>query len=142
MGWFLITILLPIIGPVAGYGFFKLLSISSAAAPVPNILTLFKDGQLGWAALGFLSSALYDIRTQNPPGILVSASASGLIEASLIFLIVMAVILAAGGAVFVVPTGVPAGARWYLHYKTMVSSFVVTTLAVLLYMVVHYSWLA
>jgi hypothetical protein len=60
MSWFLVNILLPLILPILGMAFFWLLPIPPATMPNLKMMTLFKDGQLGWSALAMGMSTLHE----------------------------------------------------------------------------------
>jgi len=133
MGWFFVNILVPIFAPIIAMVFLKCLNLP---APPSSVLSLVKDGQLGWAALGFSVSTKYEIVTQ---GLILSSDATNALDGGVIILICASSLMAAVGTVF--PVGpFLGGMPWYRHYKTLASSLVVTLFAIGAYTVVHY-WL-
>lgn len=132
MGWFFVNLFVPIFAPILAMLFLKCLNLPA----LTSVLSLVKDGQLGWAALGFCVSAKYEIATQ---GLILSQSATNALDGGFVILISASALMAAVGTVF--PVGpFPGGMPWYQHYKTLASSIVVTVFASGAYTVVHY-WL-
>lgn len=136
MGWILITIVLPIIAPAIGILVF-LPAKQFLPNGVPNVIMLVKDAQLGWAALGFCTSALYEIFVPSA-GMKMSAGqdyywAIG----GAMLLIFFSGVIAATGIVFPTPPR-PANVPFRKHYVIFLSSLLLTVLAALLYAMVHY----
>jgi hypothetical protein len=132
MGWFFVNLLVPIFAPIVAMVLLKGLNLPAST----SVLSLVKDGQLGWAALGFCVSAKYEIATQ---GLILSQDATNALDSGFVFLIGASALMAAVGAVF--PAGpLPGGVPWYRHYRTLASTLLITALAGGAYTVVHY-WL-
>ena len=140
MGWLLISIVLPLTTPLIALFFYKLLPLPVAPALL-SFLAPLKDGQLCWGAISFCVSGLYDIAVPPLPTGSVPASYAGYANGGLIFLLVAASLVAAGGAVF--PTPMPRLAHESVigHYRTMFASMVLTVLAGAAYAVLHWGLL-
>jgi len=133
MGWFIVSIVLPLIAPLVALAVFKTL-------PLPVGFTLigtFKDGQLCWIALGFCASALYEIATPATGGPPLRSGTIAWINGALVGVLVLSAMTAAGGAVFSTPSLRKPGVKWYVHYKCLVTSLIMTLFAAACYAVVH-----
>jgi hypothetical protein len=141
MGWFVVSIFLPLIAPL-----FALLLIRQLPLPL-NILQNvdfmipFKDAQLCWGALGLCASALYEIAVPGEHGAIVSVAYVGWANGVFITVLVAASILAAMVSIFPTSMPRPAGVPWHKHFGSFVSSLLVTTFAAGSYTVVHYGLL-
>jgi hypothetical protein len=142
MSWFLVNILLPLILPLVGIVGFMLLPIPPTAASNLKMITLFKDGQLCWAALAMGMSTLYETVTEahRHPNYVIYI----LLIACLMLL---SMLLAAGGAVFSTslwspPSPRPSGKErllaWCNHYRTFVGSFVLCAITAFAYTILHF----
>ena len=140
MGWFLITIALPLLAPVVLMLCLKALPLPVAPAQM-SLLTPVKDGQLCWGAIGFCASALYEISVPGELGILVDQRYAGYLTAGFIIMLVISSLFAACGAIFSIPLGCPAGMPWYKYYKALAVSLAMTGLSGAAYAVVHYGLL-
>ena len=140
MGWFLITIALPLVVPVA-----LLLCMKATPIPIPpermNPITLVKDGQLCWAAIAFCASGMYELMEQIFDGVDYDRTWVGFLSFNLIATMVVSGVLAASGPVFPTDIGCPSGLRWYRHYKLLAFSMVMVVLASATYAIVHYGLL-
>lgn len=134
MGWFVITIALPLVVPVA-----LLLCMAMAPIPVPaermRAITLLKDGQLCWAAIGFCASALYELTESDTAH---HGNDFGPVTFGLILLLLMSGLTAVCGAVFPTELGCPPGMSWYRHYRLLAFSAAIVIGAGILYATVHY----
>ena len=74
MGWFIVSILIPLIAPIIG-----MLVLQRLPLPVNNsekhLLVPIKDGQLCWASVAFCALAMYEIAVPGTEGPLVSGNA-------------------------------------------------------------------
>lgn len=61
MGWFLVNIVLPVAVPAAFMLLARIGNLPPDAASRTSLLTLVQDGQLGWIALTFSSSCVYEV---------------------------------------------------------------------------------
>ena len=137
MGWFIVSIVLPLIAPLIASAVFKAVPL-----PVPiSLMSPFKDGQLCWGALGFCASALYEMAIPQDHGILVSESVKSWISGGITTLLVLAALFAAAGATFGTTLPRPPGVSWHRHFACFDYSVAVTTFAALAYAVVHYGLL-
>lgn len=142
MGWFFVTILIPLVAPVllmAGYG---TLTLPRRFKAKTKLVMPIKDGQLSWVGMSLCVSALYEIAARPAtvnPQIAYLEPWWGWFNAGLTLLLVGCSLFAAGGAVFSTPLRIPEGTRWYQHYATMVWSGAVTGLAAAGYTIVHFA---
>lgn len=137
MGWFIVSILLPLVAPLMAAAVCK-------AVPLPvtvELMAPFKDGQLCWGALGFCASALYEMDVPGEHGPIISQAIKSWMSGGVIALLVIAALLAAVGATFVTPLPKPAGVKWYKHFYCFLCSVVITTSAACAYAVIHYGLL-
>jgi hypothetical protein len=99
MGWFLITILLPLLAPIA-----LLLLVRSLVMPPPWAKTamtdLFKEGQLCWLAMSFCASALHELASNIRLRELLTPELVGYVNAILIIILLAAGMTAGVGNVF------------------------------------------
>lgn len=140
MGWFLVSIVLPLVAPLGAMWVFRRLPL-----PVPavqkSLLAPIKDGQLCWGAIAFCALALYEIAVPGADGALVSETVRGYANAGFILLMFPSAFIAAGGAIFPISIVVPVPKPWYRHYQAMATSLVLTIVAGGGYTVVHYGLL-
>ena len=61
MGWFLVNIVLPVAVPAAFMLLARMANLPRDAAVRTSLLLLVQDGQLGWIALTFASSCVYEV---------------------------------------------------------------------------------
>lgn len=141
MGWFIVSIFIPLIAPLIALVPFKWLPMPQSAQLNLDFMIPFKDGQLCWGALGFCASALYEIAEPGGQGAIVPIPFVGWANGGLIVVLLAASILAAGGAVFPTHMPQPQGVRWRKHFSTFIASLCVTVLAAGAYTVVHYGLL-
>src|SRR5471032_3363937 len=132
MGWFFITILLPLVAPLLALLVFKLFP---QVGPMP-LIAPFKDGQLCWGALGFSASGLYEIFSSGIKGWALTAS-TGWLAGMLILILVISAMIAAGGAAFPKPAVPLPGIGTAQHFACFFASVAITLLAGILYAVVH-----
>jgi len=135
VGWFLTTILLPVVAPNV------MLAIWRAWVHLPGVdpgrlkpLVPLKDGQLCWAAIGFCASGLYEL---FEPGRVFDPQLRELFLTALVVLLAASSVVAGGGAVFPAPDK-PAGVKWHTHYKALKGSLVLTAASAIAYTLVHF----
>lgn len=140
-GWFLVNILGPVALPV--FGILPLALLPMGAAPLANVrlMATLKDGQLCWAVVAMSASTIYElwdaVEAHKP-----MPSWAGIALTAAIFVMLPAMLLAAGGAVFSTPLihtrGPDAVVRrrsverfcgWAKHYRVFVASLVLTLIA-------------
>lgn len=138
MGWFLVSIVLPLIAPNILLMIFGLLPLPARTQKLVKWAAPIKDGQLCWAAAGFCASGLYELSLAKEVLSGGTALPMGYVQSGLILLLVMSSFIAAGGAVFPSKLEVPSGAKWYKHYKAMTASVAMTFFAGGAYTVVHF----
>jgi len=136
MGWFLLTVILPVVAPIGGLIVFWLLPLPAATKAALKLVIPFKDGQLCWASMGFCVAGLYEIA--EPGAYPLDHSMANWSDAGLIVLLVFSALLAAGGAAFPTPYPAPVGVKPAGHFATMLASFVLIILAAAAYTVVHF----
>lgn len=137
MGWFLVTIVLPVLSPMVLLPLYRVLPIPAKSKANAKLVSLVKDGQLCWAAMGFCVSALYEIAEPANPSLALTREVANWANAGLIVLLIFSAILASAGAVFPTPRAVPAGVRPVDHFAAMMASLVVTILSAGAYTAVH-----
>ena len=137
MGWFFITILLPLVAPLLALLVFKLFP---QVSPMP-LIAPFKDGQLCWGALGFCASGLYEIFSPGSKGLVIAAASTSWLAGMLIMTLVASAMIAAGGAVFPKSATAPPGVSMARHFSCFFVSVVVTVFAAISYLAVHYKLL-
>lgn len=138
MGWFMVTIILPVLAPMLLLPVYRVLPIPAKSKANARLVSLVKDGQLCWAALGFCVSALYEVAEPAQAAQALARDVGNWTNAGLIILLLFSAILASAGVVFPTPRVVPAGVRPVKHYSTMMASLVLTVLAGGAYTVVHF----
>lgn len=139
MGWFLVTVVIPLVAPIILLSVFWLFPLPPPMAAQVQLLAPIKDGQLCWGAMGFCVSALYEIAEPGLPDHALAHGLVGWANGGFIAILVFSALLASGGAVFTTPLNVPAGVSWQRHYATLLLSSGLTLLAALGYTVVHFS---
>jgi hypothetical protein len=147
--WLGANILLPIIMPQIGMLILILLLARNPTPPTGlNIMAVVKDGQLCWAAIGMGAASYYDVweavyRHRPVP------EWSGLAELALLLLMLPAILVAAGGAVFPTPLKPHTGSAtvhaqkagalwaWLSHYGIFTASAGITLCAAAIYATLH-----
>jgi hypothetical protein len=141
MGWFFVSILLPLLAPIAAMWVFQRLPL-----PVPrerkSLLAPIKDGQLAWGAVAFCALAMYEAAVPGPDGAMVAESVRGYANGLFIAVLVCSAFLAAGGALFPTKIVAPVIGPWYKYYQTLAVSLAFTVLAAGGYTGVHYGLLS
>jgi hypothetical protein len=139
-GWFLVNIVAPLGLPILGLLALKLLPLPGAP-PTLRLMTTVKDGQLCWAVIAMGASTIYELwdamaaHKNIPPW-------GGVAMAGVVFVMLPAMLLAAGGAVFSTPllTTARAGLRaWMTHYRVFVGSTIMTVIAAVTYTNLHFA---
>jgi hypothetical protein len=140
VGWFLVSILLPLLAPIGAMWFFQRLRL-----PVPpaqkSLLVPIKDGQLCWVAVAFCALAMYEIAVPGPEGAQVSEGVRGYADFGFIAIMIPSALMAAGGAIFPIEIISPLTEPWYKYYEALATSLVLTILSGGAYTVVHYGLL-
>lgn len=140
MGWFLVSILLPLFAPIAAMWVFQRLPLP-VSPERKSLLVPIKDGQLCWGGAAFCALAMYELAVPGPEGALVSESARGYANGGFILLMVPSAFLAAGGAIFPTEIVVPLAEPWHKYYEALATSLVLTILSGGAYTVLHYGLL-
>jgi hypothetical protein len=139
-GWFLVTIMAPLASPVIGLLVLRLLPMPGPP-PGLKVMTTVKDGQLGWVVIAMGASAIYELWTAFEAHSSVPGWA-GWAFGGLILVMLSAMLVAAGGAVFstrLLSTAAGGVKAWVTHYKLFVGSAVMTAVAAFLYTCIHFS---
>lgn len=140
MGWFIVSILVPLVAPILG-----MLVLRCLPLPVKenekHLLVPIKDGQLCWGSVAFCALAMYEIVVPGTEGPLASGNTVNWLNGGFILLLAASAFIAAGGAVF--PTEIKPITKnnWHKHYRALVASLVLTCLSAATYCVVHYGLL-
>ncbi|MYN08051.1 hypothetical protein [Pseudoduganella aquatica] len=143
MGWFIVNILLPVSVPLI---FMKLAGLVPTLPPEvaarTSLLLLVKDGQLGWVALGFSASCIYDalayLLKMGRDSPLWLQSVLGLSLATLVLSSLLAVL----GGLFPVSgslSEVRAWSRWAETYRVFLITVVLMAAAATMRCAVHYN---
>lgn len=143
-GWFLVNILGPVALPV--FGILPLALLPLGAGPLANVrlMATVKDGQLCWAVVAMSASTIYELWDAIEAHRQVPTWAGFALTAA-IFIMLPAMLLAAGGAVFSTPLlhGAASGSasipRWLRHYKVFVASLILTLVAAAVLTNLHFS---
>jgi hypothetical protein len=142
-GWFLVNIIAPLALPILGLLVLKLLPLPGPSDNL-RIMTTVKDGQLCWAVVAMSAATIYELWTafeanKHLPGW------RDLALATTILIMLPAMLLAAGGAVFSTPL-LPAGSApaddfktWVVHYRVFVASAVLVFGAAFILTGLHFS---
>ncbi len=138
MGWFMVSIVLPMLAPVLLLPIYLVVPIPAKSKANATFVTLVKDGQLCWVALGFCVSALYEVAEPVKIGVTLPQGDVHWTNTGLTILPVFSAILASAGAIFPTPKTVPSGVRFVEHYSTMMASLVLVVLAGGAYTMVHF----
>ncbi|WP_137174414.1 hypothetical protein [Massilia sp. HP4] len=137
MGWFLVSILLPLAAPIAA-----MWVLQRCRLPVPwtqkSLLVPIKDGQLCWGAVAFCALAMYEIAEPGAGGTLVAEGLRGYANAGFVLIMVPSAMMAAAGAVFPISVASPLIGPWYKYYETLATSLTLTILAGGAYTVVNF----
>ena len=138
VGWLVINILLPFFLPLIGILPFKILPLPLGVEV--RFIALVKDGQLCWAAIAMGASALFEYFNASRENF-ATFSYNGSLLLGLSLIIFLAVVLAAGGAVFNTKYLKPPYSLrcWVTHYKTLSGSFIVSVLTAILSSVLHFA---
>ena len=139
MGWFLITVVLPLVAPVLLIMPFWALPLPPANAALAKLISPVKDGQLCWGAIGFCVSALYEMAEPGKGGHPIDGAYAGYVQAGFVILLLAASLIAAGGSIFPTHLGAPTGIGWYRYYKALTASLGLTLLAGGAYTMVHFT---
>lgn len=130
MGWFFVTIVLPIAVPAAFMLLARTANLPPAVALRTNLLSLFQAGQLGWVALSFSAACAYEVFSH-----LLLVPRSSPIKSWLPAAMVLSVMLiAASGFLSALGVLYPGGRRYTLLFVTSAC----TGGAAALYSVVHF----
>jgi hypothetical protein len=100
---------------------------------------LVKDGQWCWAAIATGTSALFEYFNASRENF-AAFTYNGSLLLGLSLIMFLAVVLAAGGAVFNTKYLKPPYSLrgWVTHYKTLIGSFLVSALTALLSSILHF----
>ena len=140
MGWFLISIVLPVVAPICALLFLRPLPLPPSVRASIRLMTLLKDGQLCWVAIGFCASALYEISVSSPCYFRLAPGTLDYLNGVAIVMIVGSGLLAAGGAMFPTSTERSPGVPWRKHYACFLYALGLTVCAASIYAVVHFGF--
>ena len=137
MGWFVVSIVIPLIAPILGMWILQRLPLPVAGSE-KHLLVPVKDGQLCWGSVAFCALAMYEIVVPGAEGPLVSGDTMHWLNGGFILLLAASSVIAAGGAVF--PTKIRTVSRnnWFQHYQALAASLALTFLSASAYTVVHF----
>ena len=136
MGWILVTVALPVLAPMISLICMKAFPLAIPSAQLA-LLNLVKDGQLCWAAIGFCTSALYEMASPCAPGASVDASFQGYLSGFMTFMLVLASLFAACGAILPHTAGYALGVPWHRRYRVLAVSLAITAMSAGCYSLIH-----
>jgi hypothetical protein len=139
-GWFLVNIVGPMLLPVIGILPLRLLPLPASVDGL-KLMTTVKDGQLCWAVIAMGSSTIFELWEALQAHKSVPAW-GGLALGGVILVMLPAMLLAAGGAVFSTPllSGSAGGVKaWMAHYRMFVGSAIMAVIAAFAYTNLHFS---
>ena len=139
-GWFLVNVLAPILLPVVGVLPFLLLPLQPAPESA-RLIAPVKDGQLCWAVIAMGAATVYELWVARE-GHHEMPWWSGFALAGDIFIMLPAMVMAAGGAVFSTPLKSTKGdglIAWLRHYRMFVASALMTIIAAVVFTTLHFS---
>lgn len=146
MGWFLVTIVVPVMAPIFGVLFLGAVRFPGPTEALDPMVTV-KDGQLGWVATAACSAAIFEfIETID----IYASSNNGslpkgwyLVMGPLVVSIIGSVLVAVFGAIYPTPLlDKPVNLRsWLSHYKVFVNSTVWILSSSLTFAYVHFELL-
>lgn len=138
MGWFLVTIIVPLIAPLIVFALLRPLPLPEAVRSALRWATPVKDGQLCWVAIAFCASALYEYAVfANGRGMSVDTYLQ-FANGFAIAILVASSIVAAGGSLFRTPKDKPVGIPWIKHYSCFCASLVLALASSVFYAIIHF----
>lgn len=137
MGWFLVTIALPVLAPSIA-----LLCIRAFPLPIRParlaLVNVVKDGQLCWTSIGFCVSSLRELTRTSATGLILSAQRDQYLIGGFIFVLVVASLFAAFGTVFTTPQARRSGVSRIRHFRVFVCSLLMTAASAFGYSVIQF----
>lgn len=134
MGWFLISILIPVVAPVVLLSLYMLAPVQPSTQT--NLITQVKDGQLSWAAFAFCASALYELAAARIP---LDKSVANWSQGVMTALLLISAFFAFFSVVHPTPIPPPAGRPWYRHFGLLVGSGLVVSASAVAYTCLHFA---
>ncbi|ABF10948.1 hypothetical protein [Cupriavidus metallidurans] len=128
MGWFLVTVALPVLAPMISLICMKAFPLAIPSAQLA-LVSVVRNGQLCWAAIGFCTSALYELAEPCPPSARVNAIFQGYLNGGMTLLLVLASLFAACGAVLPHTDGYASGVPRRGHNRVLLASLGITSLS-------------
>ncbi|WP_404995203.1 hypothetical protein [Cupriavidus pauculus] len=135
MGWFLVTIALPVLAPLLSLLCMRAFPLSLPASRLA-LVNAFKDGQLCWPSMGFCVSGLYEL-TGSTAAFLADAPGHQYMGAALIVVLVLASLFSSCGIVFTTPRRRPAGVTWLSHFRVLATSVVLVAVSAFVFTIIH-----
>lgn len=143
--WFFVTIVVPIALPFVGLGALKAVPLPAPQTGQPDplrMITIVKDGQLGWTVIAMGSASVYEllhgIEKKHLP---IPSWAVGTML-GIVMLMLIAMVLAAAGAVFSTPilnkNDHLFSFETIKHYSVLVASAFSTIVSAALYTFIHF----
>ena len=142
-GWFVVNVVGPLLLPVFGILLFSLVPFPPPTSV--HAMAMVKDGQLCWAVIAMGASTMYEWWDAVEAHRNLPAWGGAAITGTLLVML-SAILVAAGGAVFSKPLRpkpppVRGLVAWIAYYKMFVGSAIMSLIAAFLYTNIHFSLL-
>lgn len=141
MGWFFITLVLPIALPVVILALLRCVDLPKPYSERAHPLRVVRDGQLGWIAMSFAASCSYELWAQVSGNRSATHDSAGLVLVVSVVLLVVSGVLSMAGTLFPFDESKVQGVgwkAWLVHYKLFAATAFCTALTTVLYTVVHF----
>jgi hypothetical protein len=133
MGWFLISIVIPIFTPLVLVGMYLLAPVEQANGQ--KLISQVKDGQLSWPACGFCASALYELAESR---MLLDEQFSNWAQGGFTVMLLISAFIALLSVVFPTPLPLPVRPLARRQFKMLLGSVAVVGISAIFYTWLHF----